>query len=308
MTTTAPVRYMVVEKETVNTGTVSVLQKVKHDVKDAKIYEFAPYTLRPQMQRWLLQFTKHVFVIEGNIGSGKTTLGHNLILFLRMHDIDAVFMPERVPEEILQKYITYSHDHPENKNPYAFELQKQILLSRIEIYKAAQQFANEGKVVFIDRSLPGDYAFALNNFSEGNISAAEWAQYNDILRKHASEILQPSGVIYLDTTVEVCVCVWVHTRSLSFFLTLFIKCILKRIAKRNREAEHLYSTEYLASIARCYQIMFARINYPVLKIPYSGELEVDRLDVCEMISKTVLMGLETLLHQDRDGLTITLSI
>jgi len=40
------------------------------------IFAFRPYKqTRPKQQRWLLQFRGHIYILEGNIGSGKSTLG-----------------------------------------------------------------------------------------------------------------------------------------------------------------------------------------------------------------------------------------
>ena len=62
---------------------------------------FRPYTryMAPGA-RWLSQFRGQVYVIEGNIGSGKTTLGHLLTAYFTQRGLKAVFLPEKVPEAV----------------------------------------------------------------------------------------------------------------------------------------------------------------------------------------------------------------
>lgn len=54
------------------------LEPLKNQVpkQSALLFPFRLFKhTRPKQQRWLLQFRGHIYILEGNIGSGKSTLG-----------------------------------------------------------------------------------------------------------------------------------------------------------------------------------------------------------------------------------------
>ncbi len=182
-----------------------------------------PYTRkRAPQNRWLQQFRGLPYVLEGNIGSGKTTLGRQLVLFCEARGLAASFLEEQFPKDLLQQFIRHGKEHPGERNPYAAPFQMQVLECRAATYREADALCARGHVVFIDRSLPGDVVFAALNKALGHFTTEEWRAYE--VRVHECDLLEPAALIYLATSVTEC---------------------LARIAMRRREGEDAYTAEYL---------------------------------------------------------------
>lgn len=263
---------------TTHDSTVSKSKQIK-TWADIKFYGFRPYTqLRNKQERWLLQFRGHIYVIEGNIGSGKSTLGKLLTEYLNDHKIPCVFLPERFPQQTLEKFIEFSHDHPNEPNPFAFELQKDILKLRLETYQLALEWSHKGYVVFIDRSLPGDYVFGLTNYMLGNMTEEQWVEYTAMLAQ--VDLLEPTAIIFLDASVPSCI---------------------KRKDKRARNSEDKYDPNYLQRIEDTYKYVFAQLTYPIITIPWSEDRQVEDVMVCKILATSIFKGLEGLLHADCDS-------
>jgi deoxyadenosine/deoxycytidine kinase len=247
-------------------------------MEDIPLQAFRPYTRRRvKQERWLQQFRGHIYVLEGNIGSGKSTLGRLMECFARRRHLEATFLPERFPDALLQAFILWGDEHPGDPNPHAFALQREILQLRHATYLEALDWAQKGHVVFVDRSLPGDYVFALLNHALGNISDEDWREYTAMLEE--IDVLEPTAIVYLDASVTAC---------------------LQRIGKRSRDAEDKYKPEYLARVEETYQRVLPSLGYPMLSIPWSEERRVEDTSVCETLATSIFHGLEQLLHSDRD--------
>src|SRR5665648_663656 len=114
----------------------------------------------PGYQRYRL-LRGSLLIIEGVIGAGKTTLGHSLAAYLNQIGIPTRFYPEYVNPELLAQYIA---DMPR----YAYTFQLFMLRVRCDTYREAQLFTATGGIALIDRSLPGDLAFAPMQYDNDN--------------------------------------------------------------------------------------------------------------------------------------------
>lgn len=166
-----------------------------------------------------------VFTIEGIIGVGKTTLGRSLEAFLNSIGLKARFYPEYVNKELLSQYIG-------DMKRYAYSFQMVMLCKRIEIYREAERFANEGGVALIDRSIIGDMTFARMQKDNGNFTDDEWRIYLSLMKQEIQ--LTPTASVYLYCTADTS---------------------LARVKQRGIEAEIKgYTREYMEQLHKAYEV------------------------------------------------------
>lgn len=167
-----------------------------------------------------------VLIVEGIIGSGKSSLGKRLTELLTEVGLPCKFFEEEIDMPFLSLFLS-------DMKKYAFAFQVAMLKNRQSVYKQAVDFArNSNGVAIVDRSLHGDYAFALMHHDRGNISDEEWLAYEDILEK--TKLPGPSVIIYLDVYPTVA---------------------MERITKRDRLGEKsTYTLEYLSDLDANYKV------------------------------------------------------
>ena len=129
-----------------------------------------------------------IYIIEGIIGVGKTTLGTSLENYLNNVGLQCKFYKEYFNEDLLNQFIG-------DMKKYSFFFQMMMVVKRIEIYKEAEEFSKLGGIAFIDRSLVGDMVFAEMHHKNGNISDDEWKIYNNFIK--SEKLFTPSACIYL---------------------------------------------------------------------------------------------------------------
>jgi len=103
---------------------------------------------------------KPIYLVEGNIGAGKSTLCKQ---FARTHNV--------VCESVGDKFVQAFNG---NRARFAFALQMTQLTKRQ--YALELALARDA-VTILDRSLVGDFAFALWNTVSSNMADDEWALY-----------------------------------------------------------------------------------------------------------------------------------
>lgn len=166
-----------------------------------------------------------VYTIEGIIGVGKTTLGKSLESYLNKNGIKARFFPEYVNKQLLGQYIS-------DMKKYAYAFQLLMLSKRIEIYREAEIYANNGGISLVDRSIIGDMTFARMQKENGNITEDEWNIYLNLLSQEIQ--LMPSASIFLDCTAE---------------------NSLERVNRRGIESEIKgYTLEYMRQLRNSYEL------------------------------------------------------
>lgn len=119
-------------------------------------------------------------IVEGNIGAGKSTLCKTVVENSPAGSV--VTLPEQVNEAFLKLFYA-------DKRRYAFAFQLHMLESRSNGNKL--RIANAGtdpecKVVLLDRSMLGDFVFAMTNYITGGISTRELDVYCSMI--NCSEI------------------------------------------------------------------------------------------------------------------------
>lgn len=184
-------------------------------------------------------FRGQVIVIEGSISAGKTTLGKDMVELFSQQNIPAKFFSEYNNEQLLAQYIGDM-----KKYSYVFQLLMQA--HRINNYKCAKEFSNAGGVAIVDRSIIGDYAFALMQKNKGYLSHDEWAIYLKIFTQE--NMIEPDGIIYLTCDIET---------------------IVERITKRGIDCEKSYNVQYLEDLANSYSQAFIQNNIQPLYIDWN---------------------------------------
>ena len=181
-----------------------------------------------------------IYVIEGIIAAGKTTLGHACEKYLNYIGIDAKFFPEYVNSQLLEQYIG-------DMKKYAYSFQLVMLSKRISIYNEAKRFADKGGVALVDRSIIGDHTFALMQKNKGYFTDSEWKIYNESMTQEI--LVEPDACIYLDISPE---------------------DAMTRIYERNRLGESSgYSMEYLIELKTSYEESLRSSQVCVIRIDYS---------------------------------------
>lgn len=148
----------------------------------------------------MLTSTKKHFIIEGNIGAGKSTFLRLMNTYLSIHP---VFEPhekwQKVQggENLLEKFYQDIHR-------WAYTFQTYAFVSRVLEQQQAEQQATEEAIV-IERSVYSDrYCFAKNCFEMGVMSGLEWELYKEWFGWLVeSYTVKPAGFIYLRTEPEV---------------------------------------------------------------------------------------------------------
>jgi deoxyadenosine/deoxycytidine kinase len=166
-------------------------------------------------------------MIEGNIGSGKSTAGKKLSSILNLRLLD-----EPVDEELLDLFYN-------DKDRWSFPFQIEMLHARWAMQMSA---ASETMVAggydgsILDRSLWGDLVFARALFEAGKMHKKEFEIYLKAVRNMALVLYPPTVLLYLNARPETC---------------------LERIRQRARPQEQGITLEYLQTIHNGYQQLVA---------------------------------------------------
>ncbi len=161
---------------------------------------------------------KHLILVAGNIGSGKTSLTERLGQRLGWHT---------AYESVLDN--PYLPNFYKDMKTWSFHLQVFFLGHRAQQH---MQMAADPRSAIIDRSIYEDaYIFcrALNHM--GNLTELDYHTYMSVYNLVVANLPVPSMLIYLRCPVEV---------------------LMKRIHKRGRDMESGISADYLALLESYY--------------------------------------------------------
>ncbi len=199
------------------------------------------------------------FVVEGNIGAGKSTFLKVINTFL---NAQVVYEPHTKwqnvrGENLLDRFYS-------DTKRWAYTFQTYAFITRVlEREQAALQ--NDKPLQILERSVYSDrYCFAKNCYELGFMTALEWKLYQEWFGWLVEGyMVKPSGFIYLQTDPIVC---------------------YKRLLKRNRQEETSVTLEYLQQLHNRHEnwliqkqgITKSIIDTPVLVIPVDKDFENDR--------------------------------
>ena len=193
---------------------------------------------------------KHLVLVAGNIGAGKTSLteiiGEQLGWGTTYESVaDNPYLP----------------DFYEDMKQWGFHLQIYFLGHRAMQH---QQAAELNKSVILDRSIYEDFhIFSRALKEQGDFAERDFAAYETVFKQLVQGLPQPDLLIYLSCPVE---------------------ALLERIRQRGRDMESSISPDYLRLLESYYIDWIDNFDAcPVLKIP-AGNLDfVHRPDHMELV-------------------------
>lgn len=192
--------------------------------------------------------------IEGNIGSGKTTLARMLC-----QEYNALEILERFDENpFLPAFY-------QDKERYAFPVELFFLSERHKQMQLELSVSNMFHELVI-----ADYCFHKTVlFAQQNLNENEYALFNKIYTQLNQQLVQPEIIIYLHRPVE---------------------ALLRNIAKRNREYEKSIKAEYLSAISNAYLNYFSGLKETPAYIIHLNDLDFENdVAVYERIKKMILL-------------------
>ncbi len=207
------------------------------------------------------------FIIEGNIGAGKSTL---VSLIQQKLDVHVVFEPHDQwqmvggTENLLDKFY-------KDTSRWAYTFQSYAFVTRV---RAQEEHAKKYPFIpqVLERSVYSDrYCFAKNCFELGYMNALEWKLYQEWFSWLVDNYTAvPDGFIYLQTDPHKC---------------------FDRLTKRDRHEESDVSLDYLKSLHQKHEswlinkhgIAETLVDVPVLILDGNQEFEQDALVAQDML-------------------------
>ena len=189
--------------------------------------------------------------IEGNIGSGKTSLSKQISA-----DFNTKLMLERyIDNPFLAKFY-------ENPRDFAFKLEMSFLADRYQ-----QTNEDLSQLNFFNKNIISDYDIHKSLiFSKINLNSDEFNLYRKLFYSLYKSIVKPDLIIFLNQTIE---------------------NLKGNIKKRGRDYETSISDEYLISINKSYSEFFK--SRPDLNVKFIDVSEIDfvknRLDYLSIINQ-----------------------
>jgi deoxyadenosine/deoxycytidine kinase len=197
---------------------------------------------------------KHLVLVAGNIGAGKTSLTERLAARLNWQ---SGF--ESVADN------PYIADFYKDMRAWSFHLQIFFLGHRAAQHKA---LAESSQSAIVDRSIYEDmFIFARALHELNNVNERDYASYRQLYNVVVDSLPSPALLIYLHAPVEV---------------------LIERISKRGRSIESGITPDYLRLLDRYYDEWLTDFNLcPVLKI-HSDDLDfVHRNEDLDVVVKKI---------------------
>ena len=194
-----------------------------------------------------------IISIEGNIGSGKSTILNSLKQHFKNNE-NIIFLQEPVAEwdKIRDKNnITILSKFYENQKKYSFAFQMMAYISRLSLLKDTIE-KNPNSIIITERCLNTDrHVFAKMLYDSGNLEDIEYQIYLQWF-DHFSNIMKIQKIIYLKTDPNTCHC---------------------RINKRNRDGESNISIDYLENCHLYHEVMID--NFKDNSIVINSDIDTD---------------------------------
>jgi len=197
--------------------------------------------------------------IEGNIGSGKTTLMSNLREQYKNNE-QVIFLKEPVDEWaniVDSNGITILEKFYANQERYSFPFQMMAYVSRLNVLKQALKSLDPTKkyTIITERSLNTDrYVFAKMLYNSGKMEDVCYQIYLNWFNSFSDEF-PVHKIIYVKVDPEIC-----HGR----------------ISKRSRDGEDKISLDYLESCHRSHEDMLNNNNNETEKLVFDGNVDIHK--------------------------------
>ena len=194
--------------------------------------------------------SKYIFSIEGNIGSGKTTIIHHL---QEIYGDQVVLVEEPVKDWQNLKGENLLKKKNDDLNRWGYSFEAYVLITKMnELTKVA---FSDKKIILIERCMLTDKVFFDLNVENGFSNPMEEAMFKNLYEFLSNNVYPKlSGIIYLDTPVEECI---------------------NRMIKRGRKAEKSLTKEYLTQLDDNFKKVIKESGIPYLKLNGVYDLKND---------------------------------
>ena len=194
--------------------------------------------------------SKYIFSIEGNIGSGKTTVIHHL---QQIYGDQVILVEEPVKDWQNLEGENLLKKKNEDLNRWGYSFEAYVLITKMnELTKNA---FSDKKIILIERCMLTDKVFFDINVENGFSNPMEVAMFNNLYEFLSNNVYPKlSGIIYLDTPVEECI---------------------NRMIQRGRKAEKSLTKEYLTQLDDNFKKVIKESGIPYLKLNGIYDLKKD---------------------------------
>ena len=194
--------------------------------------------------------TKYIFSIEGNIGSGKTTVIHHL---QRLYGDQVILVEEPVKDWQNLEGENLLDKKNKDLNRWGYSFEAYVLITKMnELTKVA---FNDKKIILIERCMLTDKVFFDLNVENGLSNPMEEAMFKNLYEFLSNNVYPKlSGIIYLDTPVDECI---------------------HRMILRGRKEEKSITKEYLQQLDDNFKKVIKDSGIPYLKLNGLYDLNSD---------------------------------
>ena len=140
-------------------------------------------------------------VVEGNIGSGKTTFCKTLRDVKGVGAEPCELLPEPVDKPDFRRLLGLFYTDPKR---WAFAFQMYALKERFKQHTWAAELSNNHVSVVQDRSIYADGCFGITAHELGNMTADEWQIYAEMFAAMKRFLRYPDVLVYLRVPPDVC--------------------------------------------------------------------------------------------------------
>ena len=203
--------------------------------------------------------SKKIYALEGNIGSGKTTI----MKIISNHFKDVEFIEEPVKQWQNLGGMNLLDSFYSDPKRWGFSFEFFSMLTKIEaLLKAAE---SDKPIIIIERSIFSNKVFIELSKELGKLDTMEHCMLKNTYDFYMAHVYpQISGIIYLDTPVDECI---------------------RRITKRNRGEECAIEKSYLESIKDKMDKMCDSSTMIVIRIDGMYDCDRDVKRVCNDINR-----------------------
>lgn len=232
------------------------------------------------------------YIVEGNIGAGKSTF---LMILKQYLNLQVVPEPCDKWQTVAGKFNLLDQFYRDPKR-WAYTFQTYAFITRV-MQKSQYAQKNDFGVQIVERSVFSDrYCFAQNSHELGFMDELEWELYKEwfnwVLNNY---ITPPQGFIYLRTNPEIC---------------------YERLKKRNRHEEETVSRDYLESLHQKHEswlvkkenIASALVKVPVLVLEADDEFERNPNKQAQHIEQILAFIAETSIPSNKKSSQISLTL
>ena len=202
-----------------------------------------------------LNFT--IISIEGNIGSGKSTLMENLKEYYKDNN-EIIFLREPVDEWSLIKDsngITILEKFYQDQHKYSFSFQMMAYISRLNVLRTTLKSLEQDKkyVIITERSLNTDrYVFAKMLYETFKMEEVNYQIYLTWFDTFSEEF-PVHKIVYVKASSEIC-----HMR----------------ISKRSRKGEQIIPISYLDTCNQYHENMIEKHSQNIQCILLDGNMDI----------------------------------